>query len=139
MHNEGLHLSKVPGKFHKAKRQPTYKSIQKSYLILSSFDFRTSGDSATMHKDSLSRATNGVFGFGGLERWNGTVEWNGMECGSNRVLGACAHGIHHLIEWPLFVGFCTTMSLKLLVCGAVSSIVRTMQLLVLYKLDHTVI
>ena len=48
-----MHLLQVSGKLHKAKRQPTYKSIQKRRLILSSFDFRTSGDLATMHKDSL--------------------------------------------------------------------------------------
>ena len=34
---------------------------------------------------------------GGIN-WTGTVEWNGMECGSKGVLGACAHGIYHLVE-----------------------------------------
>ena len=48
--NEGLHHLQVPGKYHKAKQQPTYKSIQKSCLILFSFGFRISDDSATMHK-----------------------------------------------------------------------------------------
>ena len=28
---------------------------------------------------ALLRESNWVYGFGGLERWNGMVEWTGME------------------------------------------------------------